>query len=220
MAQTNQPNPTILRPPILYLLMLFILLIGSGLGYWLSANQTPAESSVEVGFARDMSDHHRQAVEMATLLYSRTDDEEMRTLAYDILTTQQGQIGIMTGWLDVWGHSVRGEGARMEWMDMSVTGLMPGMATREQLASLENAQGVEADAIFMQLMIPHHISGVEMARAATAAAQTDVVRTLAQNMADAQQFEIDYMQTLLQEKGFDPVPLMDMEMEMEMEMDG
>ncbi|MBE2224297.1 MAG: DUF305 domain-containing protein [Anaerolineae bacterium] len=45
--------------------------------------------SADVGFAHDMYDHHRQAVEMSTLLYDRTEDETMRILAYDILTMQQ-----------------------------------------------------------------------------------------------------------------------------------
>lgn len=37
---------------------------------------------------------------MATLPHDRTEDETMHILAYDILTTQQAQIGIMMGWLD------------------------------------------------------------------------------------------------------------------------
>ena len=89
---------------------------------------------------------------------------------------------------------------------MSVTGLMPGMATRAELNQLRDAEGVEADAIFMQLMIPHHRSGVMMAEAAAQQAETEIVRNLAQGMADAQQSEIEYMQQLLQEKGYEPVP--------------
>ena len=40
-----------------------------------------------------------------------------------------------------------------------------------------------------------------------------IVRNLAQGMADAQEFEIEYMQELIQEKGYEPVPdepMMDM----------
>ncbi|HMN29918.1 MAG TPA: DUF305 domain-containing protein, partial [Caldilineaceae bacterium] len=63
----------------------------------------PAEGSAEVGFARDMAMHHAQAVNLAMLLRDRSDDEEMRQLALDILLTQQAQIGMMQGWLAVWG---------------------------------------------------------------------------------------------------------------------
>ncbi|HEX6387032.1 MAG TPA: DUF305 domain-containing protein [Anaerolineae bacterium] len=194
------------RHPVVLLTVLLLLLVAGGLGYWLRASQVPGPDSADVGFARDMSDHHRQAVEMSALLYDRTDDETMRLLAYDILTSQQAQIGIMSGWLDAWGYNWSSSGPKMEWMGMPTTGLMPGMATVEEMNRLRDAQGVEADAIFMQLMIPHHRSGVMMAEAAAAQAETEVVRNLAQGMAEAQRVEIDYMQQLLQEKGYDPVP--------------
>lgn len=193
-----------------------IAILAALAGYILRGLQTPGANSVDVGFARDMSAHHGQAVEMARILYDRTEDETMRSLAYDIMITQQGQIGIMTGYLNAWGHPITDIGPRMEWMGMSVEGLMPGMATREQLNELAAAQGREAEIRFLQLMIPHHVSGVEMAEAAAENARTDVVRRLAQGMADAQDSEIRFMQELLQERGAEPVPVqpgMDMDMD-------
>jgi uncharacterized protein (DUF305 family) len=181
------------------------LIIGALLGYWAGSSGTPA-NSVDVGFARDMSVHHEQAVQMAALIYDRTGDEAIKSLAFDILTTQQGQIGIMSGWLDAWGHPWTTAGPRMTWMGMPVEGLMPGMATAEQMASLRNARGTEADIIFLQLMIPHHQSGVEMAQAAVDGARTTPVRLLAQGMVDAQALEVDYMQSLLLAKGASPMP--------------
>ncbi|MAU00576.1 MAG: DUF305 domain-containing protein [Anaerolineaceae bacterium] len=194
------------RHPSVLAVILLLVLIAGGVGFWLKAAQIPDPDSADVGFARDMSEHHRQAVEMSALLYDRTEDETMRILAYDILTTQQAQIGIMSGWLDAWGYRWSSIGPKMEWMGMSVEGLMPGMATRAELNQLTAAQGTEADAIFMQLMIPHHRAGVVMAEAAAAQAKTEIVRNLAQGMAEAQQTEIEYMQQLLQEKGYEPVP--------------
>ena len=152
-------------------------------GYLLHSSQTPGAASTDVGFARDMSEHHRQAVEMSRLLYDRTDDETMRSIAYDIMLTQQGQIGIMTGYLNAWGHPITDLGPRMQWMGMSVDGLMPGMATREELNRLVAAEGQEAEIIFLRLMIPHHVGGVEMAQAAAEDAQTAIVRNLARSMA-------------------------------------
>ena len=66
-------------------------------------------------------------------VYDRSDDPAVRSLAFDILTTQQGQIGIMSGWLDAWGVPWTTAGPRMAWMGMPTEGLMPGMATAEQL---------------------------------------------------------------------------------------
>lgn len=181
-------------------LLLALLLLAGGAGYWIRAAQMPSENSVDVGFARDMSEHHIQAVTMSALLYDRSDDDLLKLFAYDILTTQQGQIGIMTGWLDIWGRGLNGSGPRMEWMGMSVTGLMPGMATSEQLDQLRAASGVDADIIFIELMIPHHESGVRMAQAAASNAKTQIVRNMARNMADSQLAEIEYMEQLLAEK--------------------
>jgi hypothetical protein len=53
----------------------------------------PGDGSPEAGFARDISVHHAQAVEMAEIVRDRTESEEVRTLATDIALTQQAQIG-------------------------------------------------------------------------------------------------------------------------------
>lgn len=186
--------------------LLLALLAGLFAGYGLASRATPGPDSADAGFARDMIEHHRQAVEMSKLLYDRTEDELMQTLAYDILTMQQAQIGIMTGWLESWGLPTNSRGPRMAWMGMPVTGLMPGMATGEQMDALAAARGDEADIIFMQLMIPHHQSGVEMALAAAEQAGNDVVRRMAVILAEGQLYEIDYMQEMLLAKGAAPVP--------------
>lgn len=206
--QESSESESARRAPVsaVALLVAIVVLAAIG-GYVVRSLQTPGTDSVDVGFARDMSEHHRQAVEMSRLLYDRTDDEIMRSLAYDIMITQQGQIGIMAGYLNAWGHPITGLGPRMTWMGMSVEGLMPGMATREQMATLAAADDVEAEIIFLQLMIPHHVSGVEMAHVAAEDAHTVIVRNLARGMAEAQDSEIRYMQELLEERGQEPVPV-------------
>ena len=54
---------------------------------------TPADDSAEAGFARDMATHHAQAVEMGFVIRDRSTDPELRTLAYDIISTQSTQRG-------------------------------------------------------------------------------------------------------------------------------
>jgi uncharacterized protein (DUF305 family) len=197
----DQPESRKVAWPVIVVALLFALLLGGLAGYLLRGSQTPAADSVEVGFARDMSIHHEQAVQMAALIYDRTDDEAIRSLAFDILTTQQGQIGIMSGWLDAWGMPWTSAGPRMTWMGMSIDGLMPGMATAEQIASLREASGAEADVIFLQLMIPHHHAGVEMAQFTLDNARQEPVQLLAGGIVEAQALEIAYMEELLAGKG-------------------
>jgi uncharacterized protein (DUF305 family) len=203
---TRSATGSILSLPLLLGALMLVFILGGAAGYLFRDSQAPAIDSVDAGFARDMSIHHEQAVQMATLIMDRTDDQAIKSLAYDILTTQQGQIGIMSGWLDVWDLPWTSAGPRMTWMGMSVDGLMPGMATPEQLASLREAHGPAADVIFLELMIPHHRAGVEMAQYALDHAGAAPVRSLAQGIVDAQALEIEYMQELLAAKGQPSLP--------------
>lgn len=173
----------------------------------LSRSPSPGASSVAVGFAQDMSVHHAQAVEMAGLILQRTDDDAVQTLARDIMLTQQGQIGQMHGWLDLWDQPKTTAGPRMAWMTsdgMGMSGRMPGMATPEEIARLRGLQGQEAERLFLQLMIDHHRAGVDMARAAVTATTVPDVRRLAQTMVTGQQTEIEAMAAMLDERGGAP----------------
>lgn len=212
--QETQQSETRGTSPLVWLLLAVGIVAAGALGYWLGVGQQPGPDSPEVGFARDMSVHHAQAVEMAMLLYDRTEDEVMRQLAVDIWLTQQNQIGRMESWLTMWDEPLLTMEPKMVWMGMPTDGLMPGMATREELNALTAAEGTQADAIFMQLMIPHHISGVAMAEAIMERSDHPVVDDLAQSMVTAQAKEIELMQELLQAKGYEPVPIPDMEMDM------
>jgi uncharacterized protein (DUF305 family) len=154
-------------------------------------NRFPGENSPEAGFARDMMVHHSQAVDMAQLLYDRTQNPQLRIIALDIMLSQQTQIGQMTGWLDIWRLPTASAALPMTWMDMPTPGLMQGMATDEQLAALRAAKGVDADRLFIQLMIPHHQSAIHMAKAILERSKEPVVVALAQAVIDTQQREID-----------------------------
>ncbi|MEU3776569.1 DUF305 domain-containing protein [Streptomyces sp. NPDC032472] len=77
----------------------------------------PAQDSPDAGFARDMAVHHQQAVEMSFIVRDRTQDEAVRTLAYDIANTQANQRGMLLGWLDLWGlPKVVADRQPMAWM--------------------------------------------------------------------------------------------------------
>lgn len=170
--------------------------------------RTPGEDSAEAGFARDMQQHHAQAVEMSFDVRDRTDDDATRLLAYDIATTQQQQIGQMYAWLVTWGDSQARTGPPMSWMDhgdtgdMAMTGAtMPGMATSAQLTTLRTLSGRDAEVLYLQLMIAHHRGGVEMAQAVLGLTDRPEVVQLANAMVNSQQSEIDLMESMLKERG-------------------
>lgn len=104
----------------------------------------PANGSADVGFVRDMSVHHAQAVQMANIAYRRTDDPDIARLARDIADTQQFQIGMMTGWLDIWGHPVSSGDALMAWMgdnDMTLPPPPAGLVDDDSMASMDMSTG-------------------------------------------------------------------------------
>lgn len=181
----------------------------------------PDTTSADAGFARDMQVHHTQAVEMSMIVRDKADDETLRAVAYDIVTTQQGQAGQMYAWLEEWGLPQSTSEPQMAWMagasgehggmDMGTSGsstgtaasmltpegLMPGMATRAQLDELRAAQGEDAERLYLNLMISHHEAGVDMAAAGAELAGTEQVRSLATKIQSGQQSEIDLMETML-----------------------
>ncbi len=102
----------------------------------LLASVPPGDDPPEVGFTRDMIVHHGQAVQMAEIIRNKTESDDIRLLASDISLGQQGQIGIMQGWLQVWGLPASGSEPAMAWMGHPTRGLMPGIATPDEIDRL------------------------------------------------------------------------------------
>lgn len=179
---------------------LALVVLASAALLWLTTDRPPDDNSLEAGFARDMMTHHEQAVAMALLVRDRTDDPVIRSIATDMILTQQNQIGQMLGWLNLWGLPATGQQPAMAWMGHPTTGLMPGMATSEEIANLESLSGEDADIAFLELMIRHHQAAIPMAAAALNGSDNRAVRDLARQILTAQEIEIATMESLLAAK--------------------
>ena len=143
---------------------------------------------------------------MSEIVHRRSPDPDVNYLAFDVLSTQQGQIGIMTGWLDQWGEAHSSEEPAMTWMAAASAGPMPGMATQEEIESLDTLPVPEMTEQYLRLMIRHHRGALPMAQyAAEYAGRSDVV-TFAENMDAGQASEIALMQDMLAERGWPPEP--------------
>ncbi|MFB9365241.1 DUF305 domain-containing protein [Kitasatospora sp. NPDC001664] len=175
------------------------------------AAAAPAQESADAGFARDMSTHHQQAVDMSFIVRDRTQDPDVRTLAFDIINTQANQRGMMTGWLDQWGLTQHSGAAPMAWMKMDHQftahdgALMPGMATNTDLDKLRSLSGRDAEVLYLQLMIEHHKGGVGMAQGYLDTGSDAVEKRLAQTMVNGQTAEIDLMTSMLDKRGAKPL---------------
>jgi uncharacterized protein (DUF305 family) len=205
-----------LRVVLLAVIGVALVLLGGGLAVAMGIGRTdtPAADSVDAGFARDMSTHHLQGVQMANLALERSEDPEVRQIAFDISATQTNQAGRMQGWLALWGVPQSG-GDTMAWMSgdggahghgMTDDGLMPGMATEAELATLGELEGTAFDVEFLRLMIRHHQGGFEMARYGADHAGLAAVRSLASAIAGAQSAETRTMAAMLAERGGVPLP--------------
>lgn len=201
----SAPRLVVRRRPWAWLLGTVVLssLIAAGLIAWAVTPRVPGDTSVEAGFTRDMITHHEQAVEMALLVRDRSTDPTMRALSTDMLLTQTNQMGQMMGWLDVWGLPLTGTESAMAWMGHS--GPMPGLASSEEIAELTALEGREAEILFLQLMIRHHLGGIPMAQEILQRNDNPVTERLATSIVNAQQIEVDIMASMLTERGATPL---------------
>ncbi|EQD82801.1 DUF305 domain-containing protein [Saccharopolyspora spinosporotrichia] len=222
------------RVPALRSVLVLALCVAAGLlvaaGVILLATPDRAESPrpgpVDIGFSQDMSAHHAQAAELASLARERSADPAVRALAVEIETSELVQAGRMRGWLQLWNQPETPPGGHMAWMapggghaahgqapesshhggTPGAPGLMPGMASAEDMDKLRAATGPEFDTFFLQLMVRHHQSGLPMLREAVDRATTPQVRELAQHMIQQQGEETATMAQLLQERGAEQLP--------------
>ncbi|MEV4564730.1 DUF305 domain-containing protein [Nonomuraea sp. NPDC049419] len=203
-----------MRKPVLIICGVLVLAAAAFLLFGRSG--TPGDTSPEAGFARDMAAHHAQAVDMAFTIRDKGPAKEISSLAFDIINTQANQRGMFLGWLQQWGLSQATDQRPMAWMSghghnaAAVPGLqgglMPGMASTQELTQLKQAQGQQAEVLFLQLMIRHHEGGVQMAEGLRQLSTRSEVVGMAQKIIDGQTGEIKLMTDLLAKRGAQPLP--------------
>jgi uncharacterized protein (DUF305 family) len=177
-------------------------------------------TNADVAFMQGMIVHHQQAVEMSELVASRTNNEDVVTIAGRILSSQADEIKFMNEWL-----SARGEKTVMVGMDhsgMDHSGMdhsghmmghsmdhseMAGMASAEDMAKLATLQGTEFDRMFLTLMISHHEGAITMVDNLLDQPGSAADQALFQFVSDVendQASEIDKMDIVLASLSTDP----------------
>jgi uncharacterized protein (DUF305 family) len=154
-----------------------------------AAADTPTGDEADVEFVQQMIPHHEGAIEMAELVYDRTDRTELHELADEIIEVQDAEIELLEGMLDRFGAErmpTDGDGHGMDHGEM-------GMADDEAMAALEAADGEEFDRLFLELMIEHHQGAIDMANDVVERGSDPEVAGLAEAVIAAQQVEIEQM---------------------------
>lgn len=164
-----------------------------------AGSATPASgerNAADVKFAQGMIRHHAQAIEMSDLLLAKDGvDPAVEEIARDIKAAQAPEMEQMTGWLVGWGEDVPSTGS-MGGMDMGDMD-MGGMMSQEDMAALEDASGEEASTLFLEQMVVHHNSAVDMAKKELEAGLNEDAKALAEQIIESQSSEITMMTELL-----------------------
>lgn len=189
------------NPINLGVLAVAIALLAGALGWLIGNNNAvPDPNATDIGFLQDMRWHHDQAIEIAyTYMATPDTDGRLVTIAREIVLGQGIEIGQMAQLLRGWGEpEVNESDIAMSWMGTpTAIDRMPGLATEDDLITLANSSGTDADQRFVALMVAHHEGGIHMAEHAATHASQPEVRTMANQMIDAQQGEIDELRRLV-----------------------
>lgn len=149
-------------------------------------------NNADVTFLEMMYPHHAQAVEMAELVPSRSQNQQLITLAKSVEDAQSPEMRQITTLLVSFGKAAPSESG-----GHGGHGGMQGMMTPEQMTALELASGPAFDKKWMNMMIEHHQGAIAMANTELAEGVNPDARALAQAIVGAQQTEIDQMRTML-----------------------
>jgi uncharacterized protein (DUF305 family) len=153
----------------------------------------------DLQFIDMMVPHHQLAIDMARIAEQHAQRGQIIGLARDIIAAQNDEIHRMLIWRgELAGSSPTPDTSGMGGMGgMSDQGhpTMPGMDV--DLKAL--AASPDFDRAFIQAMIPHHQSAIDMSRAATPNLRRPEIRDLAHDIITTQQVEIDMMEGWLRE---------------------
>lgn len=147
--------------------------------------------AADVRFAEGMIPHHRQALEMTSLVEARTTTPVIRAFARSITAAQTPEIKAMTAWLAELGRPAPAS------HDHGLAAAGYGMATEEELNALRASKGPAFDRMFLRLMMRHHEGAVKMAGEELAAGRDHRMHLLAKDVYAGQSIEIERMRQAL-----------------------
>ena len=145
------------------------------------------EGDAEQTFLAEMSMHHAGAIDMARLVENTTaHPAELAPFARSIIQEQEAEVRQMEAWLQAWYGQ---DAARM---DHAMMGKQSTQMER-MMSELEGKEGNTFDMAFLEQMIMHHGSAIEMAQGILTKDVHAETRGLAEGIIDSQQAEIGQM---------------------------
>jgi uncharacterized protein (DUF305 family) len=138
-------------------------------------------------FAAMMLPHHEGAIVMATeLLKSNTASDSLRSFSQQVIKAQREELSELRAFLQsAKTDSITTATAFKSTLNASMKPMMEGMQKVELSGNLQDD--------FILLMIPHHQSAVEMAKAYLPFASDEKIKKLAEAIISAQEKEIAWL---------------------------
>jgi uncharacterized protein (DUF305 family) len=140
-------------------------------------------------FIDAMVPHHQGAIDMAEVALENAEHPELLQLAENVISTQQGEIEQL--------RSIKEQEFGTSEVPTQMSPEEMEMMGMEDPAELANQRPF--DEAFINAMIPHHESAIEMAQVALAESDNPAIRNLAERIVDDQTREIEQMRGWLEE---------------------
>jgi uncharacterized protein (DUF305 family) len=134
-------------------------------------------------FIDAMVPHHQGAIAMAEVALKNAEHEEIKELSRNIISSQQAEIEELKS---IKQEEFGTSNVPMEMSQEQMRGM--GMTDPQNLAKRE-----PFDKAFIDAMIPHHQSAIEMAQIAREKSEIPEIKELAEDIVSAQQKEIEQL---------------------------
>lgn len=172
-----------------------VLAIG-GIAFGVSRSGSSSNhNAADVTFAQDMIPHHRQAVDMAGYVATRSSNPQVKALAVQIEGAQSPEINQMTGWLKDWSQPVTTSSGHSG--GMSGMHGMHGMMSDGDMATLQTLSGAAFDKMWLTMMTEHHSGAIDMAKTELSQGTYADAKALAQSITTSQAAQVTQMKDLL-----------------------
>lgn len=152
----------------------------------MKSSPNAANTPYDLQFLDTMIAHHQGAVDMAKMVAAKAEHAELKTLAVNVITSQEKEIGEMKTWREKWFAGVAPA------MNMEMAGMNDSMKGMD-MTKLGSLTGNVFDLEFIRQMIPHHEGAVVMAKEALQKSQKAEIKTMANAIIKDQEAEIKQM---------------------------
>jgi uncharacterized protein (DUF305 family) len=168
----------------LALIALVAVAVGCDGGDNSGTTSSSSGNAADAAFITDMTAHHQGAIEMAEVAQKRAEHPEVRQLADNIISAQNGEVSVM----DTIGRDMHAmgmhDGGHMG-MSQSQMGMDMDMPMLRRAKPFDRA--------FIDMMVPHHQGAIAMAKQLLQKGEQPALRKMANDIISAQTDEIAQM---------------------------